>query len=64
MALFSKSIEMEYGAISLDTSVYEQGSFKFESGILQQLTQFKKGPVKFLQTEIVHRESIAHIARC
>lgn len=63
MAIFSKSIEMEYGAISLDTSVYEQASFKFESGILQQLTQFKKSPVKFLQTEIVHRESIAHIAK-
>jgi hypothetical protein len=63
MTLFSKSIEMEYGAISLDTSVYEQGSFKFESGILQQLTQFKRGPVKLLQTEIVHRESIAHIAK-
>ncbi|WP_323813948.1 PIN domain-containing protein [Cellvibrio sp. NN19] len=63
MAIFSKNIEMEYGAISLDTNVYEQASFKFESGILQQLTQFKKSPVKFLQTEIVHRESIAHIAK-
>lgn len=63
MALFNKNIEMEYGAIALDTSVYERGGFKFESGILQQLTQFKKSPVKFLQTEIVHKESIAHIAK-
>lgn len=63
MSTFSKNIEMEYGAISLDTSVYEHASFKFESGILQQLTQFKKSPVKLLQTEIVHRESITHIAK-
>ena len=63
MGLISKSIEMEYGAISLDTNVYEQASFKFENGILQQLTQFRKSPVRFLQTEIVHKESIAHIAK-
>jgi|GEM_PF-4418617 len=63
MALFSRSIEMEYGAISLDTNVYERGSFRFESGILQQLTQFKKSPVKLLQTEVVHKESVAHIAK-
>lgn len=63
MAFFKKNIEMEYGAIALDTCVYERGSFKFESGILHQLTQFKKSPVKLLQTEIVHRESIGHIAK-
>src|SRR6218665_1342712 len=56
-------IELDFGAISIDNSTFKSEGYKFYEGLLAQMRQFKKGPVRVLQTDIVHNEAIKHIGQ-
>jgi predicted nucleic acid-binding protein len=54
---------MDYGAISLDTSIFDQKGLKLESGILKTLEQFNGKPSHLVISEIVVREVHAHLKK-
>jgi hypothetical protein len=56
-------LELDYGALCLDTSVFDGYGIALEKGWLEQLEQFAESPVKFLQSEIVHFELEGHLAK-
>jgi hypothetical protein len=41
---------MDYGAITLDTSIFDQKGLKLESGILKMLEQFNGKPSHMIPT--------------
>ena len=47
---------MDYGAITLDTSIFVQKGLSLESGLLKTLEQFRDKPYPFILSEIVIRE--------
>jgi rRNA-processing protein FCF1 len=52
---------MPYDAFTIDTNAIIQGGMNFEAGLLAQLDQFKDGPVQFVVSEIVVRETLKHL---
>lgn len=54
-------IELDYSAITIDTSVFDNNGIALERGLLKQLDQFKDGPVQVLISEIVDNELTAHL---
>ncbi|MXS96167.1 PIN domain-containing protein [Serratia marcescens] len=56
-----RDIELDFGAITLDNSTLKGEGYKFNEGLLAQMSQFKKSPVSVIQTDIVHNEAIKHI---
>lgn len=54
---------MDYGAISLDTSIFDEKGLKLESGILKTLEQFKGKPSHLVLSEIVVREVHTHLTK-
>jgi hypothetical protein len=56
-------LELDYGALCLDTSVFDGHQLALEKGWLAQLDQFAESLVKFVQSEIVHFEVESHLAK-
>lgn len=54
---------MKYGAISLDTSIFDQQGINLESGLLKTLEQFKGKPSPLILSEIVLREINSHLVK-
>ncbi|EPT2694923.1 PIN domain-containing protein, partial [Vibrio vulnificus] len=54
---------MEYGAITVDTSIFDQKGLLLESGLLNALVQFNNKPAKLVLSEIVIREVNAHLIK-
>lgn len=54
---------MDYGAISVDTSIFDEKGLKLESGILKTLEQFNGKPSHLVLSEIVVREVHAHLKK-
>ena len=52
---------MPYDAIAIDTQTVERNGFHFEGGLLEQLKQFKNGPVQVVISEIAVREIFKHL---
>lgn len=52
---------MPYDAFTIDTNTIIHGGMDFNAGLLGQLEQFKDGPVKFVVSEIVVRETLKHL---
>lgn len=52
---------MPYDAFTIDTNTIIHGGMDFKTGLLGQLEQFKDGPVKFVISEIVVRETLKHL---
>ena len=55
-------IEIDYSAITIDTSIFDNSGIALEKGLLNQLDQFKGGPVHVLISEIVDNEVTAHLS--
>ena len=53
---------IKYGAISIDNCIFKSSRYRFNNGVLGQLSQFKNNDIKLLQTDIVHNEAIKHIS--
>ncbi|WP_019516437.1 PIN domain-containing protein [Sphingomonas sp. Mn802worker] len=52
---------MPYDAFTIDTNAIIQGGINFDAGLLAQLDQFKDGPIQFVISEIVVRETLKHL---
>ncbi|MFH1813892.1 MAG: PIN domain-containing protein [Pseudomonadota bacterium] len=53
--------EVDYGALTLDTSVFDNHGIAIEKGLFRQLHQFKDSPVRFILSDIVYREVRKHL---
>lgn len=51
----------QFGAITLDTSIFDAQALKLESGLLKQLEQFKHSTTKLIISEIVKEEVLSHL---
>ena len=54
---------MEYGAITIDTSIFERKGLMLESGLLKTLEQFNGKPSRLILSEIVVREVYSHLVK-
>jgi hypothetical protein len=54
---------MDYGAITIDTSIFDEKGLNLESGILKTLEQFNGKPSHLLFSEIVLREVHGHLKK-
>jgi hypothetical protein len=54
---------MKYGAITLDTSIFDQQGLKLDRGLLKTLEQFKRKPIGLVLSEIVFRELHKHLSK-
>lgn len=54
---------MEYAAITIDTSIFDEKGLNLESGILKTLEQFSGKPSYLVLSEIVVREVHAHLKK-
>ena len=52
---------MEYDALTIDTSVFDQLEIKFEKGLLKKLEQFKTSPTSLILSEVIINEINAHL---
>jgi hypothetical protein len=51
----------EFGAITLDTSIFDAQGLKLESGLLKQLEQFQDSSTNLIISEIVKEEVLSHL---
>lgn len=51
----------QFGAITLDTSIFDAQGLKLESGLLKQLEQFRDSSTKLIISEIVKEEVLSHL---
>lgn len=51
-----------YNTITIDSNILKSSGHKFDEGLLSQLSQFKVGNIRFVLSDIVHFETIKHIA--
>ncbi len=54
---------MDYGAITVDTSIFDEKGLKLESGILKTLEQFNGKPSHLILSEIVEKEVHTHLKK-
>ncbi|SDM75933.1 hypothetical protein SAMN05192555_1194 [Franzmannia pantelleriensis] len=54
---------MDYGAITIDTSIFDEKGLGLESGILKTLEQFNGRPSHLVLSEIVVREVHSHLRK-
>jgi hypothetical protein len=51
----------EFGAITLDTSIFDAQGLRLESGLLKQLEQFQDSSTSFILSEVVKEETLSHL---
>lgn len=55
-------VQLEYGAISIDSNVMYSLGYRFDAGMLEQLKQFKNKHVIIIQPRIIHNEMVKHVS--
>jgi PIN domain-containing protein len=55
-------INTDYDVLTIDTNILRESGYKFSSGLLHQLEQFKGSSLKIVQSDIVHQEATRHIS--
>ena len=63
MNLRSLSEAGQFGAISLDTSIFDSQGLKLESGLLKQLEQFRHSSTQLIISEVVKEEVLSHLTK-
>jgi PIN domain len=53
----------QFGAITLDTSIFDAQSLRLESGLLKQLEQFQDNSTKLILSEVVKEELLSHLTQ-
>jgi hypothetical protein len=53
--------EGHFGAITLDTSIFDAHGLKLESGLLKQLEQFRDSSTQLIISEVVKEEVLSHL---
>lgn len=51
----------QFGAITLDTSIFDEKNLKLESGLLKQLEQFRDGFTKLIICDVIKEEVLSHL---
>lgn len=51
----------EFGAITLDTSIFDAQGLRLESGLLRQLEQFQDSSTRLILSEVVKQETLSHL---
>jgi PIN domain len=51
----------QFGAITLDTSIFDAQGLKLESGLIKQLEQFRDSSTKLIISEVVKEEVLSHL---
>jgi len=51
----------QFGAITLDTSIFDAQGLKLESGLLKQLEQFRDSSTKLIISDVVKEEVLSHL---
>ena len=54
-------VDKEYGAILVDTSIFDCHALKLEKGLLGKITQFKKSPIEYLFPDVIKNEVKSHL---
>jgi len=54
-------VEKEYGAILVDTSIFDGNGLRLEKGLLGKLSQFKKSPIELLLPDVIKNEVKSHL---
>jgi hypothetical protein len=57
------TIDLDYGALTIDTCIFDGHGIALEKGLLKQLDQFSGSPVKLVLADIVHHELLAHLTK-
>jgi hypothetical protein len=55
--------QLDYGALCVDTCIFDSNAIALEKGLLKQLEQFASSPVRFLMPDIVQKELHEHLSR-
>lgn len=53
--------EKEYGAILIDTSIFDGNGLRLEKGLLGKLSQFKQSPIVYLFPDVIKNEIKSHL---
>lgn len=53
--------DKEYGAILVDTSIFDGNGLRLEKGLLGRLSQFKQSPVEYLFPDVIKNEVKSHL---
>ena len=53
----------EFGAITLDTSIFDAQGLRLEAGLLKQLGQFQDSSTRFIISEVVKEELLSHLTQ-
>ncbi|MCD1597482.1 PIN domain-containing protein [Rheinheimera aquimaris] len=53
--------EKEYGAILIDTSIFDGNGLRLEKGLLGKLSQFKQSPIVYLFPDVIKNEVLSHL---
>lgn len=54
-------VKEKYGAILVDTSIFDSHALKLEKGLLGKLAQFKKSPIVYLLPDVIKNEVKSHL---
>ncbi|MCU7803188.1 MAG: DUF4935 domain-containing protein [Candidatus Thiodiazotropha sp. (ex Lucinoma borealis)] len=54
-------VENEYGAVLVDTSIFDGNGLRLEKGLIEILAQFKKSPIKFILPDVIKKEVQSHL---
>jgi hypothetical protein len=52
----------QFGAITLDTSIFVSQGLRLESGLLKQLEQFRDSSTRLIISEVIREEALLHLA--
>ncbi|OOE35981.1 hypothetical protein BZG04_07645 [Salinivibrio kushneri] len=53
--------DKEYGAILVDTTIFDGNGLRLESGLLSKLKQFSESPIDFLVPDVIKNEIRSHL---
>ncbi|HJS15408.1 MAG TPA: PIN domain-containing protein [Rheinheimera sp.] len=53
--------EKEYGAILIDTSIFDGNGLRLEKGLLGKLSQFKQSPIVYIFPDVIKNEVLSHL---
>ena len=57
----SEEVIKEYGAILVDTSIFDGNGLRLEKGLLGKLSQFKRSPIVYLFPDVIKSEVKNHL---
>ncbi|WP_292995217.1 PIN domain-containing protein [Nitrosomonas sp.] len=57
------AIDLDYGALTIDTCIFDNHGITLEKGLFKQLDQFSGSPVKLVFADVIYHELLAHLTK-